>query len=306
MSNFSKVWKVLLYNLISIIFIGGLTTAILLPIIEELSSAGLFSNLLSFFEKSLFNFSIANLGKDLFNIVQGFINTILALSSALQIRFFVGGGFIFLLSTVILGLKDLPITEEINKFMSSNSKIGFMTFYISKIGKNILLELTKLLIKIPFYVAVLIGGYYILSLFTLTNFVSLFAPFILIVFFVLMFALKNTLISGWLPAMAVRDVNVCNGFKFGFKAMSHRFFRTLSSLTMINFILIISNVIIFLLTGGAGLIISIPASTTYILIFNCVMYYGSMGMRYYVDLDTILSPKKLEEQDTFKHQKNII
>ena len=37
-----------------------------------------------------------------------------------------------------------------------------------------------------------------------------------------------------------------------------------------------------------------------------VMYFESLGMRFYVDAEHIVSPKKLEQQDSFSKVKDII
>lgn len=40
--------------------------------------------------------------------------------------------------------------------------------------------------------------------------------------------------------------------------------------------------------------------------FEMVMFFGSQGMRYYADADTVLSPKKLEQLDNIQQTKYLL
>ena len=91
-------------------------------------------------------------------------------------------------------------------------------------------------------------------------------------------------------------------FKKGFKAISRRYFRVLSSI----FVIIFFVGVVAIMFTTISLIALIPLASVAILMLEMVVFFDSQGMRYYVDLETIVSPKKLEECDKFNKVKNII
>ena len=110
------------------------------------------------------------------------------------------------------------------------------------------------------------------------------------------------LFAGWLPALIVNDCGVWSAFARGLKAVGRRFFRTFS--TMLVFVLL--SICIDVLFGSIAFLLLVPLGVYFVYIIDFVMFYGSQGMRYYVDADTIISPKRLEEVDRFKRCKDII
>ncbi len=66
---------------------------------------------------------------------------------------------------------------------------------------------------------------------------------------------------------------------------------------MSNFIVIILiifgvNVAAFFFTFGVGLLITIPASYVIIITFELVNYYDREEIKYFIDKDNIIKPKK--------------
>ena len=98
------------------------------------------------------------------------------------------------------------------------------------------------------------------------------------------------------------DVSPVKGLKKGFKAVLRRFFRVFSSILMI---IIITTMFTFMFTTFS-LIILVPLCSVCVTMLEMVMFFESQGMRYYVDLDCIVTPKKLEQCDKLKKVKDII
>ena len=51
------------------------------------------------------------------------------------------------------------------------------------------------------------------------------------------------------------------------------------------------NIMLAFFTCGAGLLVSIPMSALFIIIFRMVIFYDVYGLKYYIDSNTIISPK---------------
>ena len=160
----------------------------------------------------------------------------------------------------------------------------------------------KQLILLPFNILIVLAFVYTLRLVTLASWVVYIMPLLLVSIVVILSALKKTIFSGWSPAIVVYDCNMFKGFKKGVKAVSRRFLKVFSTALMIMLI----SIAVTYLFGTFVFPIIFPLFVSFFYVFEMVMFYGSQGMRYYVDLDTILSPKRLEESDSFKKVKYLI
>ena len=209
---------------------------------------------------------------------------------------------VFYVVPFLYGLADLPIQETLFGYMSSLTRYGFSHSYIRKLGKSALLQLFKTLIMLPFTALILFVVMQILSLTVIGGGILYLIPFILVFTICGFFALKRTFLSGWIPAIVVYDCNMFKGLKMGLKAVFRRFWRTLSTALVITLIVFAINY----LFGLPAVLIIAPISIMIFNVFEMVMFFGSQGMRYYVDLDTIVTPKLLEEKDSFRKIKNII
>ena len=180
----------------------------------------------------------------------------------------------------------------------------FLNSYILNFGKATMLGLAKLITLLPLNVLVWVGIYTFAS--KLYASIGVFA-IILALFMLLVFvALKNTFFSGWVPASIVHGESVFKSLKMGFKAVLHNFFRVYSNYLIATLAMFMINIFAFAFTAGVGLLVTIPLTSLLFVILGQVMYFEALGMRYYVDSEHIISPKKLEERDSFDKVKDII
>ena len=129
-----------------------------------------------------------------------------------------------------------------------------------------------------------------------------FMPLIVVAVLITLMALKKTFFAGWMQAIVVYDCNMFKVFAKGLKAVMRRFSRIFSN-ALVIMLLCVGIIYLF---GTFASPILIPFFAVFFYVFEMVMFFGSQGMRYYVDLDTILSPKRLEESDSFRKVKQII
>ena len=72
------------------------------------------------------------------------------------------------------------------------------------------------------------------------------------------------------------------------------------------FVIYILTLLLAMAIGLYSLVIILPILFPFIYIFDMVMFFSSQGMRFYVDSDTILTPKRLEEVDTIDNTKFLL
>lgn len=301
-ANFGTVWKTMVYY----ILVSALVVGLVYPVWGMLGDAFNADGAMTSLFDSIMSINIAtNLPATLADLYVGLsalFNGLLSLFTtnvwlAIYISFLV-----FYLIPFLYGLADLPIQETLYGYMSSLTKYGYAHSFVRKLGKSALLQLFKCLIMLPFSTLIIFLVMQILSLSTLGGAIIYIIPFLLILTICVFYAFKRTLFSGWIPAIVVYDCNIFVGLGRGFKAVFRRFWKVLSNAAIIMLIIFALNYIF----GLPAIFIIAPLSIMILNIFEMVMFYGSQGMRYYVDLDTIVTPKKLEENDSFRKTKNII
>lgn len=306
-SNFSTVWKILLYKIFVWTIVLGIATTVAMPIITLLQDNNFFVEVKSAFEGFMLNMDMYSILNSLIAVINNLVNIINNNIEAILPNLIGVILIVFGLGYFLNNLASLATTETLNGYMSSNANLGFSNTYVKNFLKSFVYSLFKTIINLPIIILICITVYNMLPLFASSNeLVALFAPLIIISVGVLLTSLYITLFSGVAASIVVHDLGVIKGHKKGFRAVSRRFFKTLSNAIVIVLTIFIFNIFILSMTAGAGLIISLPSSTFLVAIFGIVMYYGSNGMRYYVDPDTVLTPKKLEEQDKVKKAKFII
>lgn len=301
LANFVTFWKEYLYKIICIV----LTLLLLLPFANTFFSLPTIQSLKPVLKELLVNFPFTDISYYLTQIYIAFDMLLILIKEFFAVTpfgtiysFFV----LFIVSPFFFYLSNIVIGELLYGIMSSLAKYSYTGSYIKKIGKSSVYAIFSAMILIPFTLVFLAGSYFLLQAGVMNETFMIFLPLALLVFVILVFGFKLTLFSGVIPAMTVYNCNYFKGVKRGMRATFRRFFKSFSTLAMILLVYILL-VSVF---GMFSLLLIAPLLAMSILVFNMVMFFGSQGMRYYVDLDTILSPKKLEETDKIKKAKNII
>lgn len=301
LANFSVFWKLLVYKLLII----GITVVLFLPVMSAWISSFNSLNMVSVFNEFLNStliVNIQNMLSSLYVLVETIINAVVVLFQsnvfAVVYTFFL----LFLLMPFLMGLSSIPTGESIYSYMSSLTKSSFTSNFVSKLGSSCVYSIYRTLINLPFLMVVLAGVYGILRLTLLGEMVRIFVPLILVVFLLVVYSLMTTTFAGWMPSCVVNKSTASKSFKKGFKAVSRRYFRVLSSIIMIYLIAIC----LFCMISAYSLIILIPLVNATIIMLEMVMFFESQGMRYYVDLDNVVSPKKLEQCDKISKMKDLI
>lgn len=301
-SNFATVWKLLLYYLIITLIGVGLVAPVFSSVVEVFRSH-------NFFEVLVDLLTTFNLGTNILSIFASFGTVISTLVACILDYFVIHtwlAVYLTFLFVVLLPflyeLGGIAAGEILYGYMSSQAQVNFTGRIFSSVRKSFKYILAKLLIATPINILIFFLIYKVFALTALGGTIKFAVPLIITVVLCLLVTLRLVLFAGWLPALIVNDCGVWSAFARGLKAVGRRFFRTFS--TMLVFVLL--NICIDVLFGSIAFLLLVPLGVYFVYIIDFVMFYGSQGMRYYVDADTIISPKRLEEVDKFKRCKDII
>ncbi len=301
-SNFATVWKLLLYYLIITLIGVGLVAPVFSSVVEVFRSH-------NFFEVLVDLLTTFNLGTNILSIFASFGTVISTLVACILDYFVIHtwlAVYLTFLFVVLLPflyeLGGIAAGEILYGYMSSQAQVNFTGRIFSSVRKSFKYILAKLLIATPINILIFFLIYKVFALTALGGTIKFAVPLIITVVLCLLVTLRLVLFSGWLPALIVNDCGVWSAFARGIRAVGRRFFRTFS--TMLVFVLL--NICIDVLFGSIAFLLLVPLGVYFVYIIDFVMFYGSQGMRYYVDAETIISPKRLEEVDRFSRCKDII
>lgn len=306
LSNFHLVWKILTYIVFSTLCIIGLAYACSLPILKVLEAEGVlvqFKDLFINFSKS---FNVYELLYNSVTFIENFFEVIVQNISTLWLYIVLFLFIIVILRAFLSGFYKFASTNVLYYYLSSNIKIGFTSSLFTCFKTNLKYQLASLVVQLPINVLFLTLFYFSIKWLITSEGLLILAPIFIIILAILLFSVNITFFSGWLPAIVVFDCGVWKGLKKGVIAVFRRFYRSFSTAVLLMFSLLVLNVICAICTFGASLIVTIPLSMLSILIYNMVVFYSSQGMRYYVDSETVVTPKRLEETDGKRSLKYLI
>lgn len=301
-TNFKEVWKVLLYRVIYILFVLGLTTIASWNIIETLIKENFFVNLQTNFKNLAFNLDFSKIFAAIDATFKDFGNIVSA--NGLAIQAVVCLVLAILLCSFFEAHGKLALHTNINGYMNSMVQYGFANSFVSSFGRSCLHWLVYIITELPIILAIYVGAYFFASRLNgaLGNWSVIIATILLILFI----SIKNVIFGGWLPALVVNEKKVFKSMADGIKAFVKNFVSVGLCYLLFISLGILLTMFSLTLTFGIGLLVVLPLWTLEETIVSQVAYYEAFGMRYYVDSNEVITPKRLEQQDKFAKVKDII
>lgn len=297
-ANFDKVWKLLVYQILCLAIYFGFLCIFYNTFFDIASLALEKSNLLAVTDTGMIlGAKIAEALTSCVDFVLIFFNELFTQSIGVGIYFCI---LTFYILPLLLNIGKVVVCEMLYGYMSSCQKQSFTGTFLKTLRVSLSYASLKVLYAIPFNFLIL------LSMFALTRIdngtFDYIMPFAFVLLPSLLMAFKETFVAGWAPAKVVYNQNISKSYHIGMRAVLRRGARVFST----SFIIFLLSIVLSLVLGVYSIIIILPIISPLVHIFEMVMFFSSQGMRFYVDNDTILSPKKLEENDKIEDAKYII
>jgi hypothetical protein len=291
LNNFSVVWKILVYQIIVIAISLALIASFVMPniytIYNSVKGTGLLHNakevINTFLERGDLTLSI-----EAFKTSLEEVSSILTEYDSLLILSMLFVLAIVVFGNLLSGMSELPVSDMINADMSANAKYGFCSRYIITLGKNLKYQLVRLITEIPAFVIIAFAVWQSFSF--LFGYIGIFALFFCFALFVVLLSFLQAFLCLWVPEITVNKGNIFASIKSGFLKIKPRYFSIVSGYAFIDIFLFFMNIMLAFFTCGAGLLVSIPMSALFIIIFRMVIFYDVYGLKYYIDSNTIISP----------------
>lgn len=296
-ANFDKVWKLLVYHVLCI----GVYVAFLAIFhefyIEAFNVAFAEAEVANIFQSGTFYGStIANALTSIVDFVLIFFREIFA-NVWIGLYFCL---FTFYIFPLTINIGKVVICEMMYGYMSSCQKQSFTGTFLKTLKTSLAYSSLKVLYALPFNALIC------LSMWGLTRIdnqiFDYIMPFAFVIVPSLLIAFKETFNVGWAPAKVVYNHNIVSSYYIGMRAGLRRGARVFSTAFIIYLLAIVLSIVL----GLYAIIIILPILSPTVYIFEMVVFFSSQGMRFYVDNDTILSPKRLEENDKIEDAKYIL
>lgn len=303
MENFKNVYKILVYKLVILVVTAALTSALLLPgLMEILESAEMTA-----FVEDIREFVRALIGGNsefLAGFQEQFKVTVAALAKLLDsmmsriVWSLVGVAVVYLLGRFMDTLGYFSIGSILNDRMGTYAETPFAAAYIRNLGRASLYSIVYVPVVFLFDVIVIALCWFLF--FYLFSFLNVFLSlFFSMTFIVLCQALKLTLTSMWLPAMASDNMSVGQAMRFGRKSQKKQWNKVYSTYIVTVYVVIILNVVAAVCTFGSALLVTVPASYFLFICEQFVNYYTVQGKKYFITYDRIATNRDRGDSEHF-------
>lgn len=279
-SNFSLCWKQLLWQLIGGALVAGIAFAAATPVLQMLKNNGFFASTANVFESiyaapKKFPSMSVDLIETFGDLIKAHAHTLWPSYVGFFLILLLGANFVSCVGRYACG-------EVISAKMASNASISFTNRLFSTLGRSVSFACVNLLVAIPFVAAIVgVGIAYVKLAQTTATTIALLPVASFVIY--LLFATKLTISSCHMPSMIDGNRNPFTAFGKGLKQMSQtRFWRTFSSSICVVLTIVFVNVFIAIFTVGAGLIITIPASSVFVACFNETTFYAMSKRNFYI------------------------
>ncbi len=294
--NFSCVFKLLLYRLVTSVIFFSLCYVILRLGLSDITSSAEIAHLkelLSSFVNALFTGetgTLQNFRGELAGALDAVLKLIAAKSGEVA-GCIVGLALMYLVARFVNGLAVFALGGAIGDRMATYSRAKFSQEYFRLLGKASLYQIIYVPVCFVYDAAMLASCW--LLFFYAPSFLPSWGFFSVIIAISLAItavacleALKMSLISAWMPAVIVGGVPV--GKAFGASVTARKEFapRFAGFLAGVYFV-IIMNVVCGLATVGSALLLTVPFSYIFLLCLQFVYYFHGTQRKYFVSLNRI-------------------
>jgi len=304
-SNFSLVFKFLIYFVFITCIVGGIGYFCWSFIAKELAINELLAELPQIFKSYKVSSDRALFLMEIRSVVFEILNILLIAFQSKWYLVILLGLLVAIIPSVLYNLYIMSMSNVLHYYMGSSVNFSFTASLFVNFRKNLRYQLLNIFTVLPikYFTYLLVIDSFILLKFD--GIMGVLAPFIIVLIYVLLTALRMSLFAGWVPYMVVKNSNVFAGIINGYKYIRKRFARIFAC----SFAIVLTNILLSILglfTFGVSLIITIPLAFVFIAVFNMVAYYSSSGLRFYVDTNNIFAPKKSEMVENYRIYKYVI
>jgi len=296
-SNFSLVWKQVLYFVVCFIFFFICAYQAATPIFDMLKDEGVFTEF-----ENVVNSLYALKGStylSLLDTLKHILNLIVINFKEIYLYLILLFLFAFLLPYIIFQMSIYNLSSIIYKKLSMNMNVKYIPNFISTFKSSFNYAISNVILSLPFW-ALKILFLEIYLHFSSNLFIRYIGMVVLSALFILLDSVKNALFASYTGSFIESNGLPIKVFGSSFSLTANNFWNLLSNSIILKLTSIVAQGFVALFTFFSGLFIVIPASFVLTSIFYIVVYFNKTGQRYYLSNNYIFNPTKYTvKQDEF-------
>ena len=193
------------------------------------------------------------------------------------------------------GVSDAVLTILVNDYMSSLSRMRYLSILAENLKRILVYQLIDALISLVWDALIGAVGYFLFL--GILNLVPRASVFVTGTLFVFAFAVKQTCMSQIMANILIAGDKPAAAIGKGLRLGKQNFFRMLSTYFTTSVLLLYLGITVSLFTAGIGNLIFLPFASLFIVCLKQVDYFVNNKKKYFIDYDTIIVPKELREND---------
>lgn len=299
--NIATTYKVLVYQLIVLAIVTGLSTAVILPSLNAVNSTAEYLALSEEFQAFFANLSalrLTELESSLIGIKSNLGSFIQVLTSngllAIDAVCAVVIVFIYYFLTAI---GNFALGETLNNRMMLRAHTSYTLSLLKDLRRSSLYAILFTPISLIFYA---VGGVIIWAIaFKALAFAPLLARlFVASTLIIILLAIKFSLTTDWMPHLLHTNCTNRKAIAYCFKPKKGAFLRVLSTLIFMVISIFVITTICGVLTFGAALILTVPAGIMLLTCYQFVNYCDNNSLKFFIDDYVIIGPQKEAKMTT--------
>ena len=295
--NFSVTYKLLLYRFIVGLVASLITSLIVykfaIQFINSESFTTIWNGIREFIDDLLAG-EISRLGSISEKVKKAFDELTILANTKLP-ELFVSLLLILLVQIVSKwfgGLGNYATAAVINDKMTLHADLPFLSTLIRNLKEAAIYNAIYAPLSVLYDTAVTVGMLFLTFALVNSGLPVIFGVFLFTLVLVSAVTVKMTFTTDWLPAIIRGKKKQGEAFKYTFSQKGKSTLNILSNFVVLILIIFALNVAAIFFTLGVGLILTIPASYVVIITFEFVNYYDREEIKYFIDKDNIIKPKK--------------
>lgn len=295
--NFSTTYKILLYKILVGVITAALSCAVIIPTLNNILSTSQYAELQRTAQQlwsDIIALNMESLSTELSELKSaiGSFGKLLSEKAGLVAAAGVCLALVMIIGRFLAGIGQYVTGALVNDKMALHANSPF----IGTLVKNLKHACLYSVIYAPVtFLYDVIGGVIIWAIvFLALRFVkmALIKIFLVMLLAILLVCVRTTFASDWLPALVHSKMNNRKAIAYALPRRGKKTGGAFSTMLVLILTIFALNFAAGLFTFGAGLLITLPASTLILICFRFVNYFDGNKLKYFVDEYTVIGPNK--------------
>lgn len=290
-SNFTLVWKQLLYLVCCVLLFSLCSYTVTRPIVDLLIENGIAEDFKTIFNTfyntpSEFALRVTDMLKHIIRpILDNFSKIYMSLIGTIVLC--------VLLPFVLFEMSVYNISSILYQKLTMNMSVNYIHNGIQTLKQSFRYAFANILFNLPFgaLFIVVLEFYLLISKTILTSIIGLMIVSLLLI---ILFSFKTSVFTYYTAYMVENNADPFVAFGKGLMKVFKNFWKIMSISIILILTVILVNGFIALFTFFAGLLVTIPATIVLFAIYNLVTYFNIKGTRYYLSDTIIYNPTRYE------------